>query len=87
MVEPTPQRILSINSESSETDKSQTGWTIFWLVVFTPLGWYFVWRKATWPTWVKVSVIISTVVVLSALLLEAELIASQIAASLLTIPQ
>ena len=58
--------------------KSSTGWTIFWLIALTPVGWYFVAKRTTWPLWVKVTVILVTVAAFIALSIETELIAQQV---------
>lgn len=85
MTDPTPAQILSINPEAKPTEdrKTSIGWTVFWLVAFTPLGWYFVWQKTAWRPWVKLAVILLTAALFLGLLIESELIANQIATGLI----
>ena len=85
MPDPTPSEILNLNSNSfpQEVKKTSLGWIIFWLVVFTPIGLYYVWRKTGWPVWVKVVVRILTSAIFVGLLIESELIATQITGNIL----
>lgn len=62
--------------------KSSIGWTIFWLIAFTPVGWYFVVKKTTWPVWVKLLVIFLTLAAFVGLAIETELIAFQVTSAL-----
>lgn len=62
--------------------KSSTGWTIFWLIIFTPIGWYFIWKKTAWPTWAKIVVTVITIAAVIGLIIESELIALQVTSTL-----
>jgi hypothetical protein len=85
-VNPTPDQILQITplpkeSNSLEPKSSSAGWAIFWLILFTPWGWYLVWKRTTWSVGVKLAVILVTAVIFIGLLIETQLISSQIAGS------
>jgi hypothetical protein len=72
------KEILNHPTGGYEEKKSSNGWAIFWLIALTPVGWYFVVRKTTWPSWVKVVVVIVTLLLFIGLAIETELIANQI---------
>jgi hypothetical protein len=79
LAEVTPEQILSITPQEPPAPKKlSVGWTIFWLIVATPVGWYLVVKKTDWPSWIKLVVIIFSAVVFLALAIETELVANQI---------
>jgi hypothetical protein len=75
------KEILDHPSEANQK-KSSVGWTIFWLIAFTPIGWYFVVKKTTWPVWVKVLVVTATSAILIGLAAETEFIVFQVSSAL-----
>lgn len=83
MPEPTTAEILAINPELVAAPKKQTslGWILFWLVGFTPVGCFFVWTKTTWSTPVKLVVIVVSLGLFLGLLLESELLSTQLLGS------
>ncbi len=86
MSEVTPEQILAAPSilpdQPVTSSRGSSGWAIFWLVAFTPFGWYLVWKKTTWPGSIKIFVILITALLVLGLLVETELISSQIAGQL-----
>lgn len=88
MTEPTPAEILSIKPDptpplvSTESKQTSIGWIVFWLVGFTPIGCYMVWQKTSWPVRVKLIVITISLTIFVGLLIESELVTTQIAGSL-----
>jgi len=90
-----PSKIISTDAEQPSYEKlleehqaaeakkvgTSVGWMIFWLVAFTPVGWYYVVRKTSWPNWVKLTVIAVTAFIFIALLWETQSIANQVAGS------
>jgi hypothetical protein len=85
-MEPTPEQILQINtlpkdSAAPQPKTSSVGWVIFWLILFTPWGWYLVWKRTNWSVGVKLAVILVTATIFIGLLIETQLISSQIAGS------
>jgi hypothetical protein len=85
MPDPTPSEIPNItpNSSPQEIKKLSVGWTIFWLISFTPVGWYYVWKKTDWSVRTKAVVIILTGLIFVGLLIESELIVTQIVGNIL----
>ncbi len=83
MSDPTPAEILSIEPDQPKPQGMSVGWVIFWLIGLTPLGWYFVWKKTTWSTRTKLIVTVVTVLLFIGLLIESELITTQLASQLL----
>lgn len=86
MSEVTPEQLLAAPSIPPEQPVTashiSSGWAIFWLVAFTPFGWYLVWKKTTWTRSVKIIVILITALLVLGLIVETELISSQIAGQL-----
>ena len=62
--------------------KSSTGWAIFWLIAFTPVGWYYVVKKTSWPAWLKITVILVSITAFVGLAIETELVAYQVTSAL-----